>query len=257
MDLTGRIKEFRSRQSNLRSWLLTSLLPQSVVLASGNRLTLLLLGQLILKRSRPYAAITTEAEAVDALTTLQPGLLIVVSPLEEGDAISLCRRARQQQPKLRILLFLDPQDTGSAVQEIDALVDAVLHPLDIGHEEYPIMKGFMALLRARRYRSPSLRQPQHGVTGPPAPEQRCTEPRLTPREQEVLELIGRGLSDRQIASSLGLSYETARSYVKAVRRKLGSNNRLAAAAWSWRRQAHPIPPQMGGGGGISPLVRPE
>ncbi|MEA5416650.1 hypothetical protein [Synechococcus sp. BA-132 BA5] len=132
---------------------------------------------MILKRSRPYAAITTEAEAVDALTTLQPGLLIVVSPLEEGDAISLCRRARQQQPKLRILLFLDPQDTGSAVQEIDALVDAVLHPLDIGHEEYPIMKGLMAILRDRRYRSPSLRQPQHGVTGPPpAPEQRSTEP---------------------------------------------------------------------------------
>ncbi|MEA5416649.1 response regulator transcription factor [Synechococcus sp. BA-132 BA5] len=58
----------------------------------------------------------------------------------------------------------------------------------------------------------------------------------------MLELVGRGLSDRQIASSLGLSYETARSYVKAVRRKLGSNNRLAAAAWSWRRQAHPTSP---------------
>ena len=123
-------------------------------------------------------------------------------------------------------------------------MDAVLHPLDIGHEEYPIVKGFMALLRACRYRSPSLRQPQHGVTvtGPPAPEQRSTEPRLTPREQEVLELVGRGLSERQIASSLGLSYETARSYVKAVRRKLGSNNRLAAAAWSLRRQAHPTSP---------------
>ena len=52
----------------------------------------------------------------------------------------------------------------------------------------------------------------------------------------MLDLIGRGLSDRQIATSLGLSYETARTYVKTVRRKLGSNNRLAAAAWSWRRR---------------------
>ncbi len=72
----------------------------------------------------------------------------------------------------------------------------------------------------------------------------------------MLELVGRGLSDRQIASSLGLSHETARSYVKTVRRKLGSNNRLAAAVWSWRQQAggSSLPHLRGG---ISPTVRPE
>jgi DNA-binding NarL/FixJ family response regulator len=205
-------------------------------MASGNRLSLLLIGQLILRQSRPFKAITTEAEAVDALAALEPGLLIVASPLEEGDAISLCRKARQQQPKLKILLILDAQDSKSAFREIDPMVDAVLHTLDIGGDDYPLVNALMAILRAGRYRSPSLQQPQQGVTGPPAVEQRSSEPQLTPREQEVLDLIGRGLSDRQIATSLGLSYETARTYVKTVRRKLGSNNRLAAAAWSWRRR---------------------
>jgi DNA-binding NarL/FixJ family response regulator len=236
MDLTSRIKEFRSRQSSVRSWFLTTTLPQNIVMASGNRLTLLLLGQLILRQSRPFKAITTEAEAVDALAALEPGLLIVASPLEKGDAISLCRKARQQQPKLKILLILDAQDSKSAFREIDPLVDAVLHTHDIGGDDYPLVTALMAILRSGRYRSPSLRQPQQGVTGSPAVEQRSSEPQLTPREQEVLDLIGRGLSDRQIATSLGLSYETARTYVKTVRRKLGSNNRLAAAAWSWRRR---------------------
>ena len=191
---------------------------------------------MILRQNRPFKAITTEAEAVDALAALEPGLLIVASPLEEGDAISLCRKARQQQPKLKILLILDAQDSKSAFREIDPMVDAVLHTHDIGGDDYPLVNALMAILRAGRYRSPSLRQPQQGVTGPPAVEQRSSEPQLTPREQEVLDLIGRGLSDRQIATSLGLSYETARTYVKTVRRKLGSNNRLAAAAWSWRRR---------------------
>lgn len=237
MDLTSRIKEFRGRQNNLRSWFLTSMLPQGIVLTGGNRLTLLLIGQLILRQSRPFSAITTEAEALGALKDLQPGLLVVASPLEEGDAISLCRKARQQQAKLKILLILDGQESRSAFQEIDAQVDAVLHTLDIGGDDYPLVSAFMAILRAGRYRSPSLRQPsQQEVTDPPALEQRGREPQLTPREQEVLELIGRGLSDRQIATSLGLSYETARTYVKTVRRKLGSNNRLAAPAWSWRRR---------------------
>lgn len=237
MDLTSRIKEFRGRQNNLRSWFLTSMLPQSIVLAGGNRLILLLMGQLILRRSRPFSAITSEAEALGALKDLQPGLLVVASPLEEGNAFSLCRKARQQQPKLKILLILDAQDSRSAFREVDALVDAVLHTLDIGDDDYPLVSAFMAILRDGRYRSPSLRQPpQQEVPEPPALEQRTREPQLTPREQEVLDLIGRGLSDRQIAISLGLSYETARTYVKTVRRKLGSNNRLAAAAWAWRRR---------------------
>ena len=159
MDLTSRIKEFRGRQNNLRSWFLTSMLPQGVVLTGGNRLTLLLMGQLILRQSRPFSAITTEAEALGALKDLQPGLLVVASPLEEGDAISLCRKARQQQAKLKILLILDGQESSSAFQEIDAKVDAVLHTLDIGGDYYPLVSAFMAILRAGRYRSPSLRQP--------------------------------------------------------------------------------------------------
>ena len=79
----------------------------SWVIKSGNRLTLLLLGQLILRQNRPFKAITTEAEALDALAALEPGWLVVASPLEEGNAFSLCRKARQQQPMLKILLILD------------------------------------------------------------------------------------------------------------------------------------------------------
>ena len=248
MDLTSRIKEVRGRQNSLRSWFLTTMLPQSVVLAGGNRLVLLMMGQNIFRQTRPFSAITTEAEALGALKALQPGLLIVASPLEEGDAISLCRKARQQQAKLKILLILDGQDSRSAFREIDALVDAVLHTHDIGGDDYPLVNALMAILRSGRYRSPSLRQPQQGVPGSPAVEQRSSEPQLTPREQEVLDLIGRGLSDRQIATSLGLSYETARTYVKTVRRKLGSNNRLAAAAWSWRRRPGSRPSPSGEGG---------
>jgi DNA-binding CsgD family transcriptional regulator len=58
---------------------------------------------------------------------------------------------------------------------------------------------------------------------------------LSPRETDVLALIARGLRDRQIAEALGVSHETARTYVKAVRRKLGGPTRSAAAASRWGR----------------------
>jgi DNA-binding CsgD family transcriptional regulator len=50
--------------------------------------------------------------------------------------------------------------------------------------------------------------------------------RLTPREEEILELIIQGCSDRQIAEQLQLTYETARTYGKTVRRKLGVKSRM-------------------------------
>ena len=57
--------------------------------------------------------------------------------------------------------------------------------------------------------------------------------RLTPREEEVLALMVRGLKDRQIAEAMGLSYETVRNYVKTVRSKLGGGSRVETARRYW------------------------
>lgn len=53
---------------------------------------------------------------------------------------------------------------------------------------------------------------------------------LTPREREVLELLGAGRPVRQIAQTLGSSPATVRSQVRSVRRKLGVHSQLAAVA---------------------------
>jgi DNA-binding NarL/FixJ family response regulator len=51
---------------------------------------------------------------------------------------------------------------------------------------------------------------------------------LTPREREVLELLGRGLANRAIASALGISDHTAKFHVASVLAKLGAANRADA-----------------------------
>src|SRR5829696_1150259 len=60
---------------------------------------------------------------------------------------------------------------------------------------------------------------------PPAPL-----PQLTPRQIEVLRLLERGRSTKQIADELGLSIETVRNHVRRLLRALGVNSRLAAVA---------------------------
>ena len=58
---------------------------------------------------------------------------------------------------------------------------------------------------------------------------------LTPREREVLELLGQGLSNRQIAERLGISEHTAKFHVASVSGKLGASSRTEAVSRGVRR----------------------
>lgn len=58
---------------------------------------------------------------------------------------------------------------------------------------------------------------------------------LTPRELEVLRLVGAGRSNKQIAVELGISERTARTHVSNILGKLGMSSRTQAALWAVRR----------------------
>ncbi len=55
---------------------------------------------------------------------------------------------------------------------------------------------------------------------------------LTPREIEVVILIGKDLKYREIADKLGLGYETVKTYAARVRKKLNVNSKVAVALWA-------------------------
>jgi DNA-binding NarL/FixJ family response regulator len=65
-------------------------------------------------------------------------------------------------------------------------------------------------------------------------ERRPIEP-LTPREQEVLELLRLGLTNREIAQRLGISTDGVKYHVSSILGKLGVRNRYEAAVWPERR----------------------
>ncbi len=55
---------------------------------------------------------------------------------------------------------------------------------------------------------------------------------ITPREQDVLELVARGATNSAIANSLFLSLSTVKLHVASLRSKLGARNRTELAAWA-------------------------
>jgi len=61
-----------------------------------------------------------------------------------------------------------------------------------------------------------------------------TEERLTPRELDVLSRMAVGLSNRAIASGLGIEYTTVRGHVQSILEKLGARSRFDAVARAYR-----------------------
>ncbi len=58
---------------------------------------------------------------------------------------------------------------------------------------------------------------------------------LTQREGEVLKQLANGLTNKEIAQSLGISYETVKEHVQHILRKIGVSDRTQAAVWAVRK----------------------
>jgi PAS domain S-box-containing protein len=75
-----------------------------------------------------------------------------------------------------------------------------------------------------------------GVVLPGEPRDRPPRaPRLTPRQEQVLQLLGEGASTEQIAAMLDVRRETVRNHVRHVLRALGAHSRLEAVAFAHRQ----------------------
>lgn len=94
------------------------------------------------------------------------------------------------------------------------------------------------------------------VSGDVVPLQRAVLQPLTPREREVVALIGAGKSNRQIGAELYISTATAARHVANILAKLGYTSRSQVAVWakSAPRAAQPQPGESAAGdtnGGVS------
>ncbi|MFN9695357.1 MAG: LuxR C-terminal-related transcriptional regulator [Synechococcaceae cyanobacterium] len=216
MDLTPFLQ--RHQQSDLSDMLLTVSVTGKVALALKGRLVLRSLCASFRDPSLIGCAVTDESSCLDYLDRQSYELLICTDFLDGGSGFELARKARERQGQLKVVLLA----LGDAipVEYLEApWLQAVVAEADFVEDERPLQAALLAVMGNHSYRSPSLRSGK-------LPYLSC--PRLTPREYEVLDLLARGLSDREIAQALVITEETARTYTKRLLRTLDVNNRLQA-----------------------------
>jgi len=169
-------------------------------------------------------------EAVSAVTSKSPGVVLIDSGNDPAAAIAIARRLRALHASVCMILVegvrgsIDPRDVVAAgaggvvstqlAKRPEQLVGAIQVVAGGGYVSAGARAGEIAR-RLRRTRPAGT----HG---------------LTDRETQVLRLVADGLTNREIAEQLSIAEQSAKNHVSNLLRKMNVPNRTAAAAMARR-----------------------
>lgn len=155
-------------------------------------------------------------ETLDALTQKTPDLLITDYNLPDDDGLALVRRVKQKYPSMKIIV-LSMHDEAHLVKEIlKEGINGYILKKD-SHNE--LVNAVYAVKQDKVYLSSDINSMlMKGLNG--NEEQRL----LTDREREILKLIAREFTNRDMAEELFISERTVETHRKNIFRKTGTNN---------------------------------
>lgn len=185
--------------------------------------------------NEPGLAVCGEAETVkearQAVRDLEPDVVVVDLLLKEGDGIDLVRELRAHHPALPLLVLSMHDESVYAGRLLAAGANGYIMK-HAASEQF--IGALRQVLEGGTYLSETARASRAGQGG------RGGSPRspvdaLSNRELQVLQMVGRGLSSRQVAEALHLSVKTVEAHRQRIKGKLGlrTGAQLVQFAANW------------------------
>ncbi|MFC2623005.1 MAG: LuxR C-terminal-related transcriptional regulator [Propionibacterium acidifaciens] len=175
------------------------------------------------------------AEAVRLAPPLAPQIVLVALRLPDGTGLELISQLRGALPGSRFIVLTSVDDDEAMREALTGGASAYLSKSLRGIEVVSAIKGVAAGRAVAGQRLPPRRRGAADLTEG-----------LTPSERRVLELIGEGLSNREIGDRLGIAEKTVKNHITSLLAKMGLRRRTQAATWivtrrasSWWRWAEP------------------
>lgn len=172
----------------------------------------------------------TAASALARIPALKPDVAVLDVRLPDGDGVSVCREIRSRMPEMACLMLTSFGDD-------EALFDAIMagaagyvlkqiRGTDLVGAVRTVAAGESMLDPEAASKVMSRMRDQANRSDPLAG--------LSAQERKILELIGEGLTNRQIGERMYLAEKTVKNYVSGLFSKLGMERRTQAAAYAAR-----------------------
>jgi DNA-binding NarL/FixJ family response regulator len=150
---------------------------------------------------------------------------VVLLDLSSTDGVAAAGAIAATRPDLNVVVLSTLADRERVLAAVEAGAAGYLHR-DAGPEE--LVRGIRAAARGEL--PDALRTALALVADPSGRAPQAAS--LTPREREVLALVGRGLANKQIARRLGISEKTVKTHLGRAFQRIGVSDRTQAALWA-------------------------
>jgi DNA-binding NarL/FixJ family response regulator len=188
----------------------------------------------VLDRSEGFACLSQYPNAEDALKGLpqdKPDVVLMDINLPGMNGVECVRQLKQLVPTMQVMMLTVYEDT-----------ENIFNALAAGATGYMLKRTsrdelLEAIREVKRGGSPMTTHIARKVVSSfqrTAATAAATE-NLSPREQEVLDLLSQGLIYKEIAEKLSISYETVHTYIRRIYEKLQVRTRTEAVAKFLRR----------------------
>lgn len=175
-------------------------------------------------------AVIAEGETADDLRRIvqesKPDI-VIFDPGISGDSIVVAERAQRARPALKVVVLTSSDDDDDVAEALGIGIRGYILK-DVGAEE--LLRAIERIAAGETYITPSLASRLLVKTKgkPLAAGQAGAAIGLTQRDRRVLRCLTKGLSNRELASELGVNVRTAKYYLSQLYKKMGVQSRVDA-----------------------------
>jgi DNA-binding NarL/FixJ family response regulator len=175
-------------------------------------------------------------DAVDRIVELVPDVVLMDVRMPGVSGIEATRRVRALVPSVKVAILTVSESDDDLFAAVRAGATGYLLK-EVSIEE--LADAVRAVARGHSLISPSMASrllAEFNMLSRRVEEQQGTAPRLSERELEVLRLVARGLSNRDIAAELVIAENTVKNHVRNILEKLHLRSRMEAAMYAVREK---------------------
>jgi len=190
---------------------------------------------------------TDGPDAVELAETLRPDVVVMDINLPTMNGLQATRKLKSLRPEIKVVMLTAYDDEEQVYRAIRAgasayfakdvsperLVDVIRH---VSQGRYVVGESVLDEHGIGEWLLEEFRRFGRGIHDD---EAQFMAP-LSDREMEILELVIRGMSNREIAYHLGISYQTVKNHMTSILEKLGVEDRTQAAVYALRHGWVPL-----------------